>query len=82
MIIVKIELKSAIHDSRSRQLGEMHIANDETGGLVLRNYNGVVLRKPHFTTPTRLGRVTDHNAEAEVIWVLVAKMLKSMGYST
>lgn len=79
MIVIKVELHSAVTGEIS-QLGQMIISNDRTGTDNSMNYNGRVMRKPKFLLTTKRGRVENHPRKTEVIWVLIARMLKSMGY--
>lgn len=79
VIVIRIELHSAI-TRKVTTLGVMHIANDGTGTDETRNYNGTVFRKPDFVFENKRGRVEGHRAKDEVIWVLLAKMLHSLGY--
>lgn len=85
MIVVKIELVSAIHPSRSRELGRMYIANDDTtdGDPKLGNYTVGVCRKGETKAPwdggkmTRTGSVKDYPRLSYNVWRLIARALKS-----
>lgn len=80
MIVVKVELHSAV-TREVTELGRMTISNDgssEDGRVG--HYNGEVMRKPDFRAVTRVGRVENHRRLDKVIWVLVCRMLKNMGY--
>lgn len=79
MIVIKVELHSAI-TNKVTILGKMVLTNDGTGDQFTGNYNGSIYRKSDFRTVTRSARVEGHKRKTEVIWVLVAKMLKNMGY--
>lgn len=87
MIIVTVELKSAI-DGRREKLGEMIIANDATSSdPKVGNYDAFVYRKPKFFTwksltanMTRRSRVEGYRRQSRVIWDLVTLALKNMGY--
>ena len=84
MIVIKVELwardPKIFGKVNVTQLAEMHISNDGTGTDNKMNYNGAVMRKPWFTKKTRIGRVENYPRHDKVIWVLIARMLKSMGY--
>jgi len=88
MIIVTVELKSAI-DGRTTKLGEMIIANDGTATSMTKgNYDAFVYRKPKFfnrkkltDNVTRRGRVENYSRQSRVIWDLVGLALKNMGYA-
>jgi hypothetical protein len=87
MIVVKVELWSAIDGSRS-ELARMMIDNVSGGGSVrsyeCRTYRGrseaALHRAMVDNTVTRKGKVKDHPALKEHIWNLVAKALSGMGY--
>ncbi|QIG66719.1 hypothetical protein EVB27_049 [Rhizobium phage RHph_TM16] len=80
MIIVTVELKSAI-TKKTTKLGELRIANEgvsDDGNVG--DYGGKIMTKPTFMKVTREGKVVGHRRHDEVIWNLVAKMLRNMGY--
>lgn len=87
MIVVKVELWSAIDGSR-KELARMMIDN-RSGGGATRDYNArtyrgrseAALHKAMIEdTTTRRGKVLGHAAEKLHIWNLVAKALVNMGY--
>ena len=75
MIIVTIELQSAITNERSK-LGEMHICNDGTGTAERGNYFAHVMRKGSWNKPQRHGRVYDYPRNSYSVWRLVMRALK------
>lgn len=80
MIVVRVELHSAI-TGKIKEIGRMIICNEgvnESGSLG--DYSGKVMRKPNFETVTRDGTVLKHQRLALPVWVLVRKMLEKMGY--
>ncbi|QIG76878.1 hypothetical protein EVC30_049 [Rhizobium phage RHph_Y1_11] len=80
MIIVTIELKSAI-TKKTTKLGELRIANDGTStDDKVMHYDGKIMTKPTFMKVTREGKVMGHRRHDLTIWHLVAKMLRNMGY--
>jgi hypothetical protein len=55
MIVVNVELKSAIHPSRDTMLGRVEIANDGTGSRTVGNYDVRVYdRRGRLTKKTRV----------------------------
>lgn len=86
MIVITVDLVSAVSDDRSRQLGRMIIANDGTGSETLRNYSVRTLRgRSKFALSQnivqRAGKVIAHPAARLHIWHLVSKALQSVGYT-
>lgn len=82
MIRITVDLISA-KTGETTKLGEMHICN--TGKSAYKDpechdYEGRILRKPDFQSVTRKGRVVKHRRKSYVIWVLVSRMLRDMGY--
>lgn len=94
MIVVRVELASAISRSRDCDLGTMIIdnvgcsADGKVGDYRARIYPKGALAKhggdPRqlvtFAKPHRVGSVTGHKRLAEPVHNLVAKALASMGY--
>ena len=84
MIIVSVQLKSAISASRDTELARVHIANvggDQNYG----DYECRALRGRDEATLdlgkiTRSGKVVRHARQREHVLNLVAKALASMGY--
>lgn len=83
MIRITVDLISA-RTGQTTKLGEMHICNAGTAfeDPDLGDYTGRIMRKPAFKSVTKTGQVLGHRRQSQVIWVLVAKMLKNMGYIT
>ncbi len=75
MIIVTIELQSAITNKRSK-LGVMHICNDGTGTVKRGNYFAHIMRKGSWNKPVRLGKVKDYPRASYSVWRLVMRALK------
>jgi len=84
MIVVHVELDSAIHSSRDRELARVLISN-EGGTDTLGDYKCVALRgrsKAQLDkgTAQRQAMVMGHPRKAEHVLNLVAKALIAMGY--
>jgi len=80
MIVVRVELHSAITGKVS-EIGRMYISNTSVNDTPnVADYAGELLRKPNFKSVTRSGSVKDHRRLAEPVWSLVSKMLQNMGY--
>ena len=80
MIVVRVELHSAITGEVS-EIGRAYIANDGTSrDSNIGHYKGMILRRPGFKTATKRGRVENYPRKRLTIWHLVARMLKDMGY--
>ena len=85
MIIIRVELHSAISRLRDRELARFMIANDGTAtgrqqNYVVESYRGrdkVALDKRQVN---RRGVVQNHPSEDEHVLNLVAKALNAMGY--
>jgi len=84
VIVVKIELVSAIHPSRSRELGRMYIANEGTStDPNISDYTVGVCRKGETKAPwdggrmTRTGEVKAYPRLSYNVWRLVMRALKS-----
>ncbi len=86
MILVRIDLISAVHDSRSREIGRMYIANNETRSTLdpkLGDYDVAVCRrgttelpKPFNEdgpSPARAGKVRDYPRLAYNVWRLISR---------
>lgn len=86
MIVVSVQLDSAIHPSRDVELARMEIANTGThpkkshGNYIARTLHGRGKKMLDRRQTQRHTEVDDHPREAEHIWNLVAKALKQMGY--
>jgi hypothetical protein len=86
MIEVSVTLISA-RDGSKTELARMHICNDETGTLSLRNYISRVLRgrstkQLDADHVHKTGTVKNWPAESRHVWHLVAVALGKMGYGS
>ena len=84
MIVVNVQLKSAIHRSRDRELARVLISN-EGGTATFGDYKCVSLRgrsteQLDRRVVQRRGFVENHPRQAEHVLNLVAKALIKMGY--
>ena len=84
MIVVSVQLDSAISPTRDKELARVLISN-EGGNDTLGDYGCVSLRgrgkeQLDRRVVQRRGVVTNHPRQAEHVLNLVAKALKSMGY--
>jgi hypothetical protein len=89
MIIVKIELVSAIHPSRSKEIGRMYIGNDDTtdGDPARGDYSAAVCRRgttepprpidPFGPKATRTGSVKGYPRLSYNVWRLITRALLS-----
>lgn len=77
MIIVKVELVSAIHSSRSKELGRMIITNDGTGTDKRCSYDVEVMRRGAPSRVQRRARVQDYPRLAYTVWELVKRALEA-----
>lgn len=88
MIVVRIELWSA-RTGKKTELARMKIWNDEEttrqnerrGSYWGETYRGRTTEDLNKEVVTRRGRVEDFPRKDLHLWYLVAKMLKSMGYT-
>lgn len=85
MIVVNVDLKSAISRTRDKRLAQFVIINDNSGGDRLRNYDCISYHGRSEAelakrTVQRQGRVEGHLADAVHVLNLVAKALTAMGY--
>ena len=79
MIVVKIELISAISRSRNRSLGMIEISNDGTSkNKTVGHYNIKVLNPEGRVL--RRGRVEGHKRSEVSIFNLVRKAIEQAGY--
>lgn len=78
MIVVTVELRSAIHPSRDRRLGTLEIVNDGSGGKARRNYDAT-FRGP-TGRPGKLGRVVGYPTERVAVWNLIRRACEEAGY--
>lgn len=75
MILVKIELISAIHPSRNRELGRLVLTNDGLGTDKRCNYNVEMMRRGTTDKVQRRGRVENYPRHAYTVWELVRRAL-------
>lgn len=85
MLVVNVQLKSAISPTRDKELARVLIANEGTGTATLGDYSCVSLRgrgksQLDKRVVQRRGRVVNHPRQAEHVLNLVAKALIAMGY--
>lgn len=76
MIVVKIELHSAIHPSRSKEIGRMVISNDGTGTDELGSYNVELMRRGTKDKVLRQGLIQNYPRHAYTVWELVRRALQ------
>lgn len=89
MIVIRVELWSAVNGSRT-ELARMSICNDGTAGAgAVGHYDGETYTgrsSPALDASmrqrrvTRRGRVEGHRRNDLHVWHLVARMLTAMGY--
>ena len=86
MIVIRVELDSAIHPSRDIELARMEIANECTnpkkthGNYTARTLRGRGKGMLDRRATQRHTEIKDFPREAEHVWNLVAKALTKMGY--
>ena len=85
MIVVSVQLDSAISPTRDKELARVLIANESTGTDTHGNYRCVSLRgqgkaQLDKRVVQRRGLVENHPRKAEHVLNLVAKALIKMGY--
>jgi hypothetical protein len=85
MIVVSVQLVSAIHPSRSKELARMEICNDGGGDDARGSYDVRTLRGRDKDTldkriVNRRGRVSDYPRLAIHVWHLVFEALKAVEY--
>lgn len=85
MIIVTVHLHSA-NTGNMQELGRIHIANDGTGTLNCRNYDGrsYIGRDKESLDRGRISKIgvlKGFHSERYHIWNLVRAMLTSLGYT-
>lgn len=89
MIIVSVQLDSAIHESRDKELARVYISNhgatDGHDDGSHYDYYAVALRgrsteQLDQNIPQRVAMVYDHPSEREHVLNLVAKALTELGY--
>lgn len=86
MIVVSVQLDSAIHPSRDIELARMEISNagdhpdPKRGNYNARTLRGRGKKSLDARQTQRHTVVANHPREAEHVWNLVAKALTRMGY--
>lgn len=80
MIKVTVELISAIDNSRSRKLAELHIANDGTGDDQVGNYKAT-LHAEYTGATGRKGVILNFNRQNQSVMSLVGAVLKLFGHT-
>lgn len=89
MIIVSVQLDSAIHESRDKELARVYISNegatDGHNNGSHYDYKAVALRgrskeQLDQNVPQRVAMVYDHPSQSEHVLNLVAKALNELGY--
>ncbi len=84
MIVIKVELWSA-RTGKKTELARMHISNMGDGTDIRANYVGETFKGRSKDAldrrnVARRGIVSDWPKQRNHVWMLVAKMLKTMGY--
>jgi len=79
MIVVNVDLKSAISTTRDRHLATLHISNTATGTKTRRNY--AVRAFGPAGKPGKRGEVLDYPAEDVSVLNLVRRALEAAGYT-
>lgn len=79
MVIVKIELVSAIDPRRSREIGRMVIHNTGEGTEDHGNYGIRLMRRGTTDVVQKTASVENFPRKSAVVWKLVARALKNLG---
>jgi hypothetical protein len=84
MIVVSVQLVSAIHPGRSKELARMEICNvggdNEIGEYDVRTLRGRDKNQLDKRTINRQGKVSNYPRLAIHVWHLVAEALKAVNY--
>jgi hypothetical protein len=84
MIIVSVQLVSAIHPSRSRELARMEICNvggdTDIGDYEVKTLRGRCKEQLDRRSVTRHGKITGYPRLAIHVWHLVSEALKAVQY--
>jgi hypothetical protein len=84
MIVVSVQLVSAIHPSRSKELARMEICNvggdNEVGEYDVRTLRGRDKEQLDKHAITRQGKVSNYPRLALHVWHLVSEALKAVNY--
>lgn len=78
MILVKIELVSAIHPSRSRELGRIKIVNDGSGTSNRGNYIAQLMRRGTTDKVLKTTVIQNYPRNAYSVWELVRRILQAI----
>lgn len=85
MIVVSVQLVSAIHPSRSKELARMEICNvggDNTrGNYEIKTYRGRSKEALDKRIVNRAGSVSDYPRLALHVWHLIYEALKAVNYN-
>jgi hypothetical protein len=79
MIVVTVELKSAISSSRDKLLGTLLITNDGTGSETRGNYD--VLFRGAKGGSGKSGKVSEYPRNDVAIWNLIRQACEVAGYT-
>lgn len=79
MIVIKIELVSAIHPSRSREIGRMEIGNDGAGTEERGDYVVRLMRRGTIDRVQKTAAVKNFPRISTPVWSLVARALANLG---
>ena len=78
MIIVSVDLKSAVHPSRDKHLATLHICNIG-GGLHKRDYS--IQAYGPSGKPGKRGEIKDYPAEDVAVLNMVRRAIEAAGYT-
>jgi len=85
MIVIRVELHSAIHPSRSKELARMHICNvggdGEHGDYSVETFRGRSKEALDKCVVNRQGSVKNYPRLAIHVWHLVYEALKAVNYN-
>lgn len=79
MILIKIELMSAVDEKRNREIGRMVICNDGTGHEMRSDYIVQLMRRGTRDKVLKTAEVKDYPRLSIPVWHLVARALKNLG---
>lgn len=78
MILIKIELISAIHPSRSRELGRLVLTNDGKGTDKRCNYKAELMRRGTKDTVLKSTTIMNYPRHAYTVWELIRRVLQEL----
>lgn len=78
MIIVNVNLKSAISSTRDTSLAVVHITNDGTGNQTRRNYTVELFSRGDNPRLIRKRKIENWPAKAKPAWRLIAEAFKQL----